>query len=242
MSDTAISLKKIVKIFKTGNETVNILNGTDFEIKKGDTVAITGESGTGKSTLLHIMGTLLKPDSGNIEYFGQSEVYSLSDKQLARFRNKNIGFVFQFHYLLNEFNCLENAAMPLLIRKENKNAAFKIARDYLCEMGLENRLNFKPYMLSGGEQQRAAIARALVCSPEVILMDEPTGNLDPRHAEKLHEIIIGLNKKYGKTLVIVTHDANFSAMMKRKIKISGGLIEEAKFVTGTEFNSVPVFM
>ena len=116
--------------------------------------------------------------------------------------------------------------MPLLIRKENKNTAFKIAKDYLCEMGLENRLNFKPYMLSGGEQQRAAIARALVCSPEVILMDEPTGNLDPRHAGKLHEIIIGLNKKYGKTLVIVTHDANFSDMMNRKIKISGGLIEE----------------
>ena len=118
--------------------------------------------------------------------------------------------------------------MPLLIRKENKNAAFKIAKDYLCEMGLENRLNFKPYMLSGGEQQRAAIARALVCSPEVILMDEPTGNLDPRHAEKLHEIIIGLNKIYGKTLAVVTHDANFSAMMSRKIKISGGLIEEVK--------------
>ena len=225
-SNAAVSLKKIVKIFKTGNETVNILNEADFEIKKGDTVAITGESGTGKSTLLHIMGTLLKPDLGNIEYFGQSDVYSLSDENLARFRNKNIGFVFQFHYLLNEFSCLENAAMPLLIRKENKNTAFKIAKDYLCEMGLESRLNFKPYMLSGGEQQRAAIARALVCSPEVILMDEPTGNLDPRHAEKLHEIIIGLNKRYGKTLAVVTHDANFSAMMSRKIKISNGLIEE----------------
>jgi lipoprotein-releasing system ATP-binding protein len=225
-SNAAVSLKKIVKIFKAGNETVNILNKADFEIKKGDTVAITGESGTGKSTLLHIMGTLLKPDSGSIEYFGQSDVYSLSDANLARFRNKNIGFVFQFHYLLNEFSCLENAAMPLLIKKENKNTAFKIAKDYLCEMGLESRLNFKPYMLSGGEQQRAAIARALVCSPEVILMDEPTGNLDPRHAEKLHEIIIGLNKRYGKTLAVVTHDANFSAMMSRKIKISNGLIEE----------------
>ena len=225
-SNAAVSLKNIVKIFKAGNETVNILNKADFEIKKGDTVAITGESGTGKSTLLHIMGTLLKPDSGSIEYFGQSDVYSLSDANLARFRNKNIGFVFQFHYLLNEFSCLENAAMPLLIRKENKNTAFKIAKDYLCEMGLESRLNFKPYMLSGGEQQRAAIARALVCSPEVILMDEPTGNLDPRHAEKLHEIIIGLNKRYGKTLAVVTHDANFSSMMSRKIKISNGLIEE----------------
>ena len=226
-SNAAVSLKNIVNIFKAGNETVNILNKADFEIKKGDTVAITGESGTGKSTLLHIMGTLLKPDSGSIEYFGQSDVYSLSDANLARFRNKNIGFVFQFHYLLNEFSCLENAAMPLLIRKENKNTAFKIAKDYLCEMGLESRLNFKPYMLSGGEQQRAAIARALVCSPEVILMDEPTGNLDPRHAEKLHEIIIGLNKRYGKTLAVVTHDANFSAMMSRKIKISGGLIVDA---------------
>ncbi len=225
-TNTAISLKKIAKVFKTGNETVDILNGADFEVKRGDTVAITGESGTGKSTLLHIMGTLLKPDSGKVEYFGESDIYAFSDINLARFRNKNIGFVFQFHYLLNEFSCLENAAMPLFIRKKSKETALKIAGDYLCEMGLENRLDFKPYMLSGGEQQRAAIARALVCSPEVILMDEPTGNLDPRHAEKLHEIIIGLNKKYGKTLAIVTHDANFSAMMNRKIKISGGLIEQ----------------
>ncbi|MDA8401341.1 MAG: ABC transporter ATP-binding protein, partial [Deltaproteobacteria bacterium] len=171
------------------------------------------------------IGTLLKPDSGQVGYFGNSNIYSFSDAGLARFRNKNIGFVFQFHYLLNEFSCLENVAMPLFIRKEPKDKALKTARDYLCEMGLENRLNFKPYMLSGGEQQRAAVARALVCSPEVILMDEPTGNLDPRHAERLHGIIMDLNKKYGKTLVVVTHDKEFSNMMDHKIKITGGTIE-----------------
>ena len=223
--DFAVSLKKVGKIFTTGDETVNILNEADLEIKRGDTFAVTGESGTGKSTLLHIIGTLLKPDSGQVGYFGNSNIYSFSDAGLARFRNKNIGFVFQFHYLLNEFSCLENVAMPLFIRKEPKDKALKTARDYLCEMGLENRLNFKPYMLSGGEQQRAAIARALVCSPEVILMDEPTGNLDPRHAERLHGIIIDLNKKYGKTLVVVTHDKEFSNMMDHKIKITGGTIE-----------------
>ncbi len=223
--DFAISLKKVSKTFTTGDETVNVLNEADLKIKKGDTFAVTGESGTGKSTLLHIMGTLLKPDSGEVGYFGDSNVYSFSDANLARFRNKNIGFVFQFHYLLNEFSCLENVAMPLFIKKDPKEKALKIARDYLCEMGLESRLNFKPYMLSGGEQQRAAIARALVCSPEVILMDEPTGNLDPRHAERLHNIIIDLNKKYGKTLVVVTHDKEFSNMMDHKIKITAGIIE-----------------
>ena len=224
-NDFAVSLKKVSKTFTTGGETVNILNEADLEIKKGDTFAVTGESGTGKSTLLHIIGTLLKPDSGRVGYFGNSNIYDFSDAGLARFRNKNIGFVFQFHYLLNEFSCLENVAMPLFIKKEPKEKALKTARDYLCEMGLEKRLNFKPYMLSGGEQQRAAIARALVCSPEVILMDEPTGNLDPRHAEILHNIIIDLNKKYGKTLVVVTHDKEFSNMMDHKIKITGGTIE-----------------
>jgi lipoprotein-releasing system ATP-binding protein len=224
-TDTAVSLKNIGKTFLAGDETVNILNEACLEIKKGDTFAVTGESGTGKSTLLHIMGTLLKPDSGQVGYFGEPDIYKLSDAGLAVFRNKNIGFVFQFHYLLNEFSCLENVAMPLYIKKEHKEKALKIAKDYLCEMGLENRLNFKPYMLSGGEQQRAAIARALVCSPEVVLMDEPTGNLDPRHAEKLHGIILDLNKKYGKTLVVVTHDRGFSDMMNHKIKISGGIIE-----------------
>ncbi len=221
----AVSLKKVVKTFKTGEETVNILNEADLEVKAGDTLAVTGESGTGKSTLLHIIGTLLKPDLGSVGYFGIPDIYNFSDSNLARFRNKNIGFVFQFHYLLNEFSCIENVAMPLFIRKEKKDDALKTARDYLCEMGLEKRLNFKPYMLSGGEQQRAAVARALVCSPEVILMDEPTGNLDPAHAGKLHNIIIDLNKKYGKTLVVVTHDKDFSDMMRHKIKITGGMIE-----------------
>ena len=224
-NDLAVSLNNVSKTFTAGDETVKILNEANLEIKKGDTFAVTGESGTGKSTLLHIIGTLLKPDSGQVRYFGDADIYSFSDAGLARFRNNNIGFVFQFHYLLNEFSCLENAAMPLFIKGEPKEKALKTARDYLCEMGLESRLNFKPYMLSGGEQQRAAIARALVCSPDVILMDEPTGNLDPRHAGLLHSIIIDLNKKYGKTLVIVTHDKEFSNMMNRKIKITAGIIQ-----------------
>ncbi len=224
-SSLAIRLRKVSKIFKTGDETVNILDAADLAIKSGETFAITGESGTGKSTLLHIMGTLLKPDSGSVGYFENADIYGLTDKRLSEFRNENIGFVFQFHYLLNEFSCIENVAMPLYIRNEPKAKALKIARDYLCELGLEHRLNFKPYTLSGGEQQRAAIARALIGSPRVVLMDEPTGNLDPRHAEKLHEIIINLNKKYNKTLIVVTHDEEFSNMMRHKIKIVNGIIE-----------------
>ncbi len=222
---TIINLKNVSKVYKTGGETVNILNEADLEIKEGEAFAITGESGTGKSTLLHIMGTILRPDSGSIGYFANPDIYGLTDARLSKFRNENIGFVFQFHYLLNEFSCIENVAMPLYIRNNPKAESLKIARDYLCELGLEHRLNFKPYMLSGGEQQRAAIARALICSPRVVLMDEPTGNLDPLHARKLHEIIINLNKKYNKTLVVVTHDDEFSGMMSHKIKIVSGLIE-----------------
>ncbi len=225
LTSLAIRLKSVSKIFKTGDETVNVLNEADLEIKEGETFAITGESGTGKSTLLHIMGTLLKPDSGSVGYFNNPDIYGLTDKSLSKFRNETIGFVFQFHYLLNEFSCVENVAMPLYIRNEPKTKALSIARDYLCELGLEHRLNFKPHMLSGGEQQRAAIARSLIGSPKVVLMDEPTGNLDPRHAEKLHEIIINLNKKYNKTLVVVTHDKEFSNMMNHKIKIVNGIIE-----------------
>ncbi len=221
----AVRLTEVSKIFKTGDETVNVLNKAGLEIKEGETFAITGESGTGKSTLLHIMGTLLKPDSGSVGYFSNPDIYRLTDKRLSKFRNETIGFVFQFHYLLNEFSCVENVAMPLYIRNEPKTKALRIARDYLCELGLEHRLNFKPYMLSGGEQQRASIARALAGSPGVILMDEPTGNLDPGHADKLHGIIINLNKKYNKTLVVVTHDREFSNMMDHRIKIVNGIIE-----------------
>lgn len=222
LRNNAISLKGVNKVFKTGNESVKVLNGINLEIKEGDSLAVTGESGTGKSTLLHIMGTLLRPDSGEVGYFGNSDVYSLADQALSNFRNKSVGFVFQFHYLLNEFNCVENVAMPLFLRKEPRQKALKLAKDYLCEMGLEHRLYFKPYMLSGGEQQRAAVARALIGSPRVILMDEPTGNLDPVHAEKLHSLIAGLNEKHGKTLVIVTHDKEFSSMMKQRVIIKNG--------------------
>ncbi len=220
----AVSLKTVSKSFKTGGETVNILNNADLEIARGGTLAITGESGTGKSTLLHIAGTLLKPDKGAVRYFENTDIYSLNDKKLSKFRNESVGFVFQFHYLLNEFSCLENVAMPLYIKNSQKSKALKEARELLGELGLGHRLDFKPYQLSGGEQQRTAIARALIGSPEVILMDEPTGNLDPFHAEKIHSLIMDLNKKYQRTLIVVTHDEDFSNMMDEKIKIEGGAI------------------
>ncbi len=230
--DKAISLKAVTKIYKTGDESVVILKDADFDVKYGQTVAITGESGTGKSTLLHIMGCLLAPDSGNVEYFENINVYGLDDKKLSKFRNKNIGFVFQFHYLLNEFTCIDNVAMPLFIRGMANKEALKIAKGYLCEFGLQDRLYFKPYMLSGGEQQRTAIARALVTSPAVMLMDEPTGNLDPFQAENIHKLILELNKKYKKTLVIVTHDKTFSGMMDHTITISNCVIKDLNSPSG----------
>ncbi|MHB1646108.1 MAG: ABC transporter ATP-binding protein [Candidatus Acididesulfobacter diazotrophicus] len=224
----AVSLRNVSKIFKAGanNDEVIVLKNTGIDIKYGDSIAITGESGTGKSTLLHIMGCLLNPDSGSVNFFDDIDVNNLPDNRLARFRNENIGFVFQFHYLLNEFNCVENVAMPLFIKGEAKASAIKKAKDYLCEFGLERRMYFKPYMLSGGEQQRTAVARALVASPKVILMDEPTGNLDPKQAESLQNMIFNLKEKYNKTLIVVTHDLNFSNMMNIKITIENGSIKK----------------
>lgn len=205
--------------FSYGN--LEVLKGLDLEIDKGEFVSIVGASGSGKTTLLQLLGTLEKGDSGEIIIDGKS-VQQLSEKQLAIFRNQKIGFVFQFHNLLAEFSALENVCLPTFIAGKNKKDAEKDAAELLKMLGLENRLHHKPNELSGGEQQRVAVARALINRPAVILADEPSGNLDSKNAEELHQLLVKLNKEKGQTIVVVTHNAALANMANRKVEIIDG--------------------
>lgn len=202
---------------------LQVLKGINIEIKKGEIVSIVGASGAGKTTFLQILGTLDKPDSGRI-IFNNIDVHGLNEKPLSRFRNQNIGFVFQFHHLLPEFTALENVCIPAFIARVPKNKAESRANEILTFLKLESRLDHKPNELSGGEQQRVAVARALVNDPEVILADEPSGNLDTQNKKELHELFFTLREKYNQTFVIVTHDINLAKMADRKLTIKDGKI------------------
>jgi len=202
---------------------LQVLKGIDLEILEGKVVTICGASGAGKSTLLHIMGTLDKPDKGKV-LFDNTSVFSFNDKELSFFRNQNIGFVFQFHHLLPEFTAVENVALPAMIAGVSKKNALKKAQDMLQIMQLSERLLHKPAQLSGGEQQRVAVARALINNPKVILADEPSGNLDTEHAKKLHQLFFELRDKLKKTFVIVTHNEELASLSDRKITICNGAI------------------
>jgi len=205
--------------FSYGN--LQVLKGLDLEIEKGEFVSIVGASGSGKTTFLQLLGTLEKSDSGEIVVDGKS-VQQLSEKELAIFRNQKIGFVFQFHNLLSEFSALENVCLPAFIAGKNQKGAEKDANELLKMLGLENRLHHKPNELSGGEQQRVAVARALINRPAVILADEPSGNLDSKNAEELHQLLVKLNKEKGQTIVVVTHNAALANMANRKVEIIDG--------------------
>lgn len=202
---------------------LQVLKGINIEIKKGEIVSIVGASGAGKTTFLQILGTLDKPDSGRI-IFNNIDVHGLNEKPLSRFRNQNIGFVFQFHHLLPEFTALENVCIPAFVARVPKNKAESRANEILTFLKLESRLDHKPNELSGGEQQRVAVARALVNDPEVILADEPSGNLDTQNKKELHELFFTLREKYNQTFVIVTHDINLAKMADRKLTIKDGKI------------------
>lgn len=218
-----IEAKDIYKSF--GN--VDVIKGIDLHIDKGEIVTIVGASGAGKSTLLQIIGTLEKADKGDISINGQN-ISRMSQKTLAAFRNKNIGFVFQFHHLLPEFTAIENICIPAFIAGTNKSNALSKASHLLDYLNLTERANHKPSMLSGGEQQRVAVARALINNPAVILADEPSGNLDSQNAKELHELFFKLREQTGQTFVIVTHNPELAQMADRTLTIKDGKIESNK--------------
>lgn len=222
--DTVISLKGVSKGFFAGGASFTVLNGVNLTVKKGETVAIVGASGIGKSTLLNIIGTLEKPDAGSLSYMGE-DVFGYSDEKLARFRNETIGFVFQFHHLLPEFTALENVMMPLLIGGESKESARGPAEALLGRVGLQDRLNHRIVQLSGGEQQRVAIARAIVKKPAVLLADEPTGNLDGKNSRQVHELLDELNREFSMTMLVVTHNMELAAYMSRRITLFEGMLQ-----------------
>ncbi len=216
-----IQVQNITKSFGK----LQVLKGIDLQIPQGKLYSIVGPSGAGKTTLLQIMGTLSKPDSGHLEIRKQA-VFSLGERKLAAFRNREIGFVFQFHYLLPEFTALENVCIPAFIAKKSKREVEGKAKDLLQFLGLENRMTHKPAELSGGERQRVAVARALINDPAVILADEPSGNLDTKNREDLHDLFFQLRDQFNQTLVIVTHDENFARQSDKIIRMRDGWIEE----------------
>lgn len=216
-----IEAKSIVKSFGS----LQVLKGIDFGVGKGEVVSIMGASGAGKSTLLQILGTLSTPDSGSLTING-TDVLSLSGKELSAFRNKEIGFVFQFHHLLPEFTALENVMIPAFIAGRSDRDAKAAATELLTELGLKDRVSHKPSELSGGEQQRVAIARALINKPAILFADEPSGNLDSVTKAELHKLFFDLRDKFGQTIIIVTHDPELAAMCDRSLFMRDGLFVE----------------
>ena len=218
-----IEVKNIWKSFGS----LQVLKGVNLQIKKGEIVCIIGQSGAGKTTLLQIMGTLDKPDSGEVLFNGKN-VFNLNETALAEFRNTHIGFIFQFHQLLPEFSALENVMMPALIARRNEKVAWESALQLLKDLGLENRINHKPNELSGGEKQRVAAARAMMMQPTVILADEPSGSLDSKNKKELHHLLLEMRDKYNQTIVIVTHDKELTAISDRVIEMKDGIVNEQK--------------
>jgi lipoprotein-releasing system ATP-binding protein len=216
---------KATNITRNYND-LSVLKGVDIFVNKGEIVSIVGSSGAGKSTLLHILGSLDKANSGEI-WINNERIDTLNEKELAKFRNKHIGFVFQFHHLLPEFTALENVCIPGWIAGTPKNELEARALELLKILGLEDRASHKPSELSGGEQQRVAVARALINNPDIVFADEPTGNLDSKHAQELHELFLHLQKTMGQTFLIVTHNEALAKMSDRVVHMKDGYIVEA---------------
>lgn len=225
--DTCLKAIELCKSYISGQEELHVLRGVDMSIKIGEFITIVGASGAGKTTLLNLLSALDRPTSGTILYQEQ-DIFELNDKELASFRNQEIGLIFQFHHLLPEFSATENVMMPLLIARKGKNESLKQARELLQTVGLEGREHHRPSELSGGEQQRVAVARALINKPKVILADEPTGNLDRITGEAIHELLYKLNREMNQTFIIVTHNESLSERSDRVIKLTDGKVEILK--------------
>jgi len=228
VDSVVLEARGLVKTYRSPSETIRVLRGADLSVRKGEIVAIVGPSGVGKSTLLHILGALDRPDEGGV-FIDSIDVFSLSDSRLAGLRNTHFGFVFQFHHLLSELTALENVMMPCLIAGLDARESAERARRMLVEeAGLVGRLEHRPRELSGGEQQRVAVARALVMGPSVVFADEPSGNLDPDSGQALHRLIWDLSRRQGRSFVIVTHNTELASSADRVLKLFDGLLTEIK--------------
>jgi lipoprotein-releasing system ATP-binding protein len=225
MTENVLSCRQLVKEFQEGDNVLRVLNGAEFDIRAGERVAVIGESGAGKTTLLQLLGGLDLPSSGSVLVNGR-DIAAMNGTERGELRNRALGFVYQFHHLLPEFSALENVAMPLMLRRDSIKEITAAATDLLTRVGLGERLTHRPGELSGGERQRAAVARALITRPSVVLADEPTGNLDHATGERLFELMLELNREYGSSLVVVTHDLNLAARMDRVLILADGVLTE----------------
>lgn len=223
MNNAILEVKNVTKIYNEGSIKTEVLKGISLNIYQNEMVAIVGSSGSGKSTLLHMLGTLDNPSSGDIIFEGE-KINEWSTKRQAEFRNKKLGFIYQFHHLLGEFTAIENVMMPLLISKIKEKEARQRSEKILGLVGLEHRVDHKPSELSGGERQRVAIARALVNEPKLVLADEPTGNLDYQTAQEIFQVMSNMHKTLGTSFVVVTHDRELSEKFSRRIVIRNGVV------------------
>jgi|SRR3989344_2190139 len=223
MSKTLLECREVEKVFLKDGRRVEVLRGINFSVAEREALAILGTSGAGKSTFLHVLGTLESPSSGQLLFEGK-DISKFTAQKLAAFRNESLGFVFQFHYLLQEFTALENVLMPVLISGKAREQYEKQARELLEEVGLSHRVRHRPSELSGGEQQRVAVARALIMRPKLLLADEPTGNLDSENAAKIRDILLSLNRDRGVTILLVTHDKELAQSFPRQLTMRDGRI------------------
>ena len=227
MNNSIITCQNLSKVYQEGRLATTVLDGVNLAVKKGELLAIVGTSGSGKSTLLHLLGALDAPSTGDVIFNGNN-IHKLSSKQQAKWRNQELGFVYQFHHLLSEFSALENVAMPLLIAGETIKIAQKKATELLDRVGLSNRIQHRPAELSGGERQRVAIARALINNPSLVLADEPTGNLDAKSAESVYQLLQELNSELDTAFIVVTHDQQLANKLDRQLYMTNGILQDTQ--------------